>query len=195
MIPYSQYLVLIGAIVLLIGTIFYIKETLKGNTKPNRVSWLIWSIAPMIATIAAISDGITWSVLPVFMSGFCPFLVFVASFINKNSYWKLRKIDYFCGLFSILALIFWGIAKEPNVAIILAIISDGLATIPTLIKFWKYPETETIHAYTAAIFNAFTSFFAINIWNFSAYAFPIYLISINILFVSCFYRNKLTKIQ
>lgn len=101
----TQYLVFVGALVGLVLIVPYIKETIKGNTKPNRVSWLLWSIAPIIGTIAAISNGVGWSLLPVFMAGFVPLLVLIVSFINKNSYWKLEKFDYLCGLFSALALI------------------------------------------------------------------------------------------
>lgn len=193
MIECSQYIVLFGAFILLIGTFSYIKETIEGKVKPNRISWLLWSIAPMIATGAAISTGVTWAALPVFMSGFAPFLVFVASFVNKNSYWKLQATDYLCGFLSIIALIVWGLAKEPNVAILLAIISDGLAAAPTLIKFWRYPKTENVNAYAAGLFSAFTSFFAVKMWNFSSYAFPVYLIVLNICFVFCYYKGKFLK--
>lgn len=187
-------MVLVGASIQLIGAVSYIKAILRGHTKPNRVSWLIWSVAPLIATLAAIYNGVGWAaVLPVFMSGFGPLMVFVVSLVNKNSYWKLEKTDYLCGCFSILALILWGMTKEPNIAIILAIASDGLAAIPTLVKSWKYPETETIEAYVATLISALTSFFAIEVWNFSSYAFPIYLVSINILFSLFLYKTELKK--
>jgi hypothetical protein len=50
----------------------------------------------MIATGAALSDGVRRAVLPVFISGFGPFLIFVSSFVNKKAYWKLEKSDYIC---------------------------------------------------------------------------------------------------
>jgi hypothetical protein len=175
-----QYLVIVGAIIQLAGIASYIKETLKGNTKPNKITWLLWSVAPMIATFAALSAGVRLSVLPVFMSGFGPFLVFLASFVNKKSYWKLEKFDYICGLCSILALILWGITKEPAIAIIFAIASDGFAAVPTIIKSWKYPETETVTPYITGLLNSSTSFAAIKVWDFASIAFPVYLIIINI---------------
>ena len=63
-----QYLVFVGAGVQLLGIAAYVKETLRGKTKPNKVTWLMWSIAPLIATFAALSDGVTLAALPVFMS-------------------------------------------------------------------------------------------------------------------------------
>jgi len=188
-----QYFVLIGAIVQLIGIYSYIKQTLRGNTKPNRVTWLMWSVAPLIATFAALADKVTWAALPVFMAGFAPLLVFFASFINKNSYWKLGNFDYVCGALSLLALIFWAITKEPAIAIFFAIASDGIAAIPTIIKSWKYPETESVSAYATGLFNALTSFTATKTFGFSEIAFPIYLVLVNSSLTFSIYRLKFSK--
>lgn len=195
MIQYLPYLVFIGAIVQLVGIGSYIKETIKGKTKPNRITWLLWSIAPLIATFAALSDGVKLSVLPVFMSGFGPFLVFLFSFVNKKSYWKLEKFDYVCGALSILALVFWGITKNPNIAIIFAILSDAFAAVPTLIKSWHHPETETVSPFLAGLFSSSTSFFAITIWGFSSVAFPLYLVSINCVLIFTILRLKIIPVK
>lgn len=193
-----QYAVIIGAIVQLSGIVFYIKETIKGNTKPNRVSWLMWSIAPLIGTAAALSSSVSWAALPVFISGFGPFLVFLFSFSNKKSYWHLGIFDYFCGFFSLLALIFWLITKDPTMAIVLAIISDGLATIPTLLKSWRHPETESSSSYATGLFNAATAFLAVKYWGFNEIAFPIYLLCADgllVLFISRKFFLKKKNIQ
>ncbi len=186
-----QYLVLVGAIVLLTGSSFYIKETISGRTKPNRMTWFLWSLAPMIGAVAAFSNGVTWAALPVFFAGFIPLLIFIASFVNKQSYWRLGIFDYFCGFFSLLALVLWAITKEPVVAIIFAIISDAFAAIPTVKKAWQHPETETAAPFMAAIFNTSTAFFAIRSWSFSAYAFPFYLICLEILMVIAIVRPRI----
>ncbi|HUO55841.1 MAG TPA: hypothetical protein VMU27_00165 [Candidatus Paceibacterota bacterium] len=190
MTPYLEYLVLLGAAVQLVGIYSYVKDTLRGETKPNRMSWLMWSIAPLIATAAAMSDGVTWAVVPVFISGFCPLLVLIASFVNKNSYWKLESFDYICGILSLLALVLWGITKIADIAILFSIASDGLAALPTLIKSWKYPETESAAPFTAGIFNSLTSFAAIRMWTFSSYGFPVYLVLINTSIALAIYRKK-----
>ena len=52
----------------------------------------------------------------------------------------------------------WAITKQPVAAIALSIISDALASIPTLIKSWRYPETETPIAYITALFSVSVGF-------------------------------------
>lgn len=189
------YLVFLGALVQIAGIYVYIKQTLKGETKPNRVTWLMWSIAPLIGTAAGISDGVGLAILPVFMSGFAPLLVFIVSFKNKKAYWKLEKFDYVCGTLSALALILWGITKEPMIAIIFSISADLFAAFPTFKKSWKQPETESVEAYSTGIFNALTSFFALKTFAFSELAFPIYLVLLNSSLVLTIYRaKKLNKI-
>jgi hypothetical protein len=176
---YLSDLVFLGAAIQLVGILSYIRDTLRGETRPNRMTWLMWSIAPMIGTAAAFSTGVRWSFLPVFMSGFGPMLVFMASFVNRKAYWKLEPLDYLCGIFSLLALVMWGVTKVPEVAIFFAVISDGFAALPTVIKSWKHPESESAGAYIATLVSLTISLPAVQIWNFSSMAFPVYLAFIN----------------
>jgi len=149
------YLVFVAAFATLLATFVYIRSMFKGGAKPNRVSWLMWSIAPFIATAAALSNGVGWAALPVFMSGVSPFMIFSASFVTRKAYWKLVSFDYVCGVLSVLALVLWYLTKDPNVAIVFAIASDGLASIPTLTKAWHHPETESPWPFIVGVFNAF----------------------------------------
>jgi hypothetical protein len=189
-----EYLVFVAAFATLLATFVYVRSMFKGGAKPNRVSWLMWSIAPFIGTAAAVSNGVGWAALPVFMSGFSPFLIFTASFITKKAHWTLTSFDYVCGALSGLALVLWYLTKDPNVAIVLAIASDGLASIPTLTKAWNHPETEVAWPFMVGAFNSSTSFFASAIWTFSAYAFPAYLIVINIMLFFSVYKKKLVSL-
>ena len=188
-----KYIVLLGAFAQLVGISSYIRDTLQGKTKPNRITWSIWALNGFIATFAAYSDGIRWAVIPVFMTGLATFLVFIASFVNPKAYWKLNIFDYVCAIFSLLALVFWAITKEPLVAIIFAIVSDIFATFPTIIKAWKYPQTESVSAYAVGLFNALTTFFALVAFNPSELAFPIYNVTVNAVVIFALHRSKLMK--
>jgi hypothetical protein len=188
-----QILVITGSAAELIASANYIIDTIKGKTQPNRVTWLIWAVAVFTTTAAELSDGVTWSVLPVFMKGFCPLLIFLASFLNKKAYWKLGILDYSCGFLAILALSLWIVTSNPKVAIIFALASDFLAGTPTIIKIWKYPETESKAIYIVGIFSALTAVIAIKSWSFVETTFPIYLVAMNLLFVAIIFRKKFTR--
>ena len=185
-----EFLVFVAAAATLIGASVYIRSMFKGQTKPNRVTWFMWSVAPFTATAAALSNNVGLAVLPVFMSGFSPFLVFAASFFNKKAYWKLSSFDYICGILSGLAIVLWFVTNDPNLAITFAIVSDALAAAPTLTKAWYNPETESIWPFIIGVFSPMTSFFVATTWGFSELAFPIYLVVINILLVFSMYKKK-----
>jgi hypothetical protein len=185
-----EFLVLIAALATLIAAIAYVRSMFKGQTKPNRVTWLMWTIAPFTATFASISSGATWAVVPVFMSGLSPFLIFIASFLNRRAYWKLSLFDYTCGALSVLALVLWYITKNPDVAIIFAIISDAFAATPTLRKAWRNPESEFSWPFFVGVFSPMTSFLVTPTWAFSYLAFPAYLVLINILLVFAVSKRK-----
>ncbi|MEK7601708.1 MAG: hypothetical protein AAB480_04215 [Patescibacteria group bacterium] len=181
---------ILGSVVNLFGTSYYILNTVRGVTKPNRMTWLMWSIAPLIGAAAGFASGVTWAALPVLMAGIMPLTVFIASFVNPNSYWELGVFDYFCGSLSMLALILWYLTQNPAVAIVFAIASDLAAAIPTVIKCWSQPETETASGYTASGFNNLMSFFVITNWNFASIAFPLHLVFINTVLAFPVVRKK-----
>lgn len=177
-----KYLVIFSAAVTLYFTLGYVKATIKGLVLPNKVTWFLWGLAPMIAFFATLSSaGFSFGQLPVFMAGFTPFLVFGASFINKKSFWKVTAFDFSCGIVSVITLLIWYYTKDPNLAIFLAIVSDGLAALPTLIKAWRHPETESITPFAAGIFTTSVGFTAVGTWNFAHLAFPLYLLLLNVL--------------
>jgi hypothetical protein len=176
----AHWLVIISAAISFSGAAVYIRDMIRGKSKPNLVTWGLWAFAPLIATGAALSaNADLWATLRIFISGFSPLLVFLAAFFVRQGYWKLSKFDYICGALSLVALGVWIVADSPIFAILLAAIADIFATIPTIIKAWKHPETETLYTYFVGIFAASIIFPAIPVWNIENAAFQIYLLVAN----------------
>jgi uncharacterized membrane protein HdeD (DUF308 family) len=185
-----EYLVLVAAIGSFLAALVYIRSMFRGQTKPNRVTWFLWCVAPFVATAASVSNGAGWAAVPVFMAGFGPFLIFTASFFSKKAYWRHTSFDYVCGALSGLAIILWYVTSNANLAIVFAIVSDALAAVPTLIKAWHNPETESAWPYIVGTFSPMTSFLVATTWAFSEIGFPSYLIAINILLLFTVARRK-----
>ena len=185
-----SFLIFIGAAANIFGAGTYLRDTIKGTTKPNKVTWLLWTAAPLTAAAAAFAAGGGWSVLPILINGLCSLTIFTASLLNKNAYWRLGPLDYLCGLFSVLALVLWLTTREPAVAVLFAILTDLFAALPTLIKAWKHPETETSTDYAMGAFSAATTFFAITVWNVSTVAFPAYIILIDLTLLIFIVRKR-----
>jgi hypothetical protein len=184
--------VILGVIIQTIGGFGYLIDTIKGRVQPNKVSWLLWSIAPLVAFAAEISQGVGIQALTTFIVGFIPLIIFIASFFNKKAEWKLGKLDMICGVLSFIGIILWFITKEANIAILFAIFADGLAAVPTIVKSYKYPETESDLIFLCGVINAGIGLLAIQIINFEHYAFPLYLLFVNLILVLLI-RFKLGK--
>lgn len=180
----NQNFVLLGVFFNLIGGLSYLIDTIKGKTKPNKVTWFLWTLAPAIAFSAEIKQGVGIQSLLTFMVGFNPLLIFLASFINPKSKWKVKKLDFICGGLSILGLILWYLTKVGNVAIVFSILADGLAGIPTILKSYTNPETENYKVFLGGAISAAITLLTIKNWVLAEYGFPLYILFINTLFVS-----------
>lgn len=190
--PFSHWLVLGSVVISIVGASAYIRDTLAGKTKPNRVSWSMWALAPLIGTGAAMSSGAdAWATARVFLAGFLPLLVFLSSFVNPKSYWKLTRFDISCGLLSLIAFVVWVAADAPRGAILLAAIGDGLASIPTIVKAWRYPETETGVTYITSFVGVVMIVPSIPVWNIENSAFQVYLLLVNALLLLAVYRKRI----
>lgn len=174
----SDKFVILGAALNLLGTSRYILDTLKGKTKPNRVSWFMWSLAPFVAFAAEINKGVGLQSLMTFMSGFCPLLILIASFANRKSVWRISKFDIICGALSLLGLVLWLSTRQGNIAIVFSIFADALAALPTIVKSYKEPESESWLAFFMAAISAGITLLALDHWTFANYGFPIYILSI-----------------
>jgi hypothetical protein len=180
----SDKFVIIGVILNLWGCAVYARNTVRGVTKPNRITWFLWSLAPMIAFLAERNKGVGLVSLMTLSISIGPLMVLIASFMNKKSYWKLQPTDYLCGLLSILGLVLWIIYREANIAIVFSIAADILAALPTLVKSYRFPETESVEAYWPTIINSGIALLVIDSWTVANYGFPIYTFVINVIFVA-----------
>jgi len=188
------YITIFTVLIHTFGGVVYIKDTLTWKTKPNRVSWWIWATAPLIwSAWMYFSQWLTWNILPVFMAGFIPFLIFISSFVNKKSYWELKKLDYICLVLAILGLILWWITNNPLLAIIFSILADFFASLPLIIKSYKFPETETIFPFFTWLIANLSAFLVIKNWLPEEYLFPVYLVLIDIVIILAYYWKKIFK--
>jgi hypothetical protein len=187
-----HWLVILSALISMAGASVYIRDTLAGKTQPNRVTWSLWATAPLIGAAAAVASGAdVWAVVRVFFAGFMPLLVFLASFVNRRSYWRLNRFDLGCGAMSIAALVVWAAADSPQLAILLAAAADGFAAIPTLTKAWRFPETETGAMFIGSFLSSMLVMPSIPVWNIENAAFTIYLALASALMLVAIYRKPL----
>lgn len=171
----NEHFVILGAVFNLLGVAGYVWATLQGRTKPNRITWFLWALAPLIAFAAELDEGVGLRSLMTFMVGFGPAIVFLVSLLDRKAYWKLTAFDILCGLFSLLALILWKVTGTGTIAIILSIAADCLAGTPTFVKAYKRPDTETGTPFLGGAVSAAITLLTLKRWSLAAAGFPVYI--------------------
>lgn len=166
----------VGLVITALGGLVYLIQTIRGKVQPNRVTWFLWGAAPLIAFSAQVDQGVGPQSLLTFILGFGPMLIFLASFLNKKSYWKVNKLDFVFGGFALLGLVLWQITGVGNIAIFFSILADGLAAVPTIIKSYHHPETENAFGYYTAAIGGTITLLTITDWNFQTFGFPLYVV-------------------
>lgn len=174
-----EWFVFVAAACSVAGAWSYGRDTLAGRTQPNRVSWALWGLAPMIAFAGQLSEGVGLPALTTFMIGACPLVIFALSFANPAAYWAIGRRDLVCLGISLAALAGWALTRDGLVAIGLALIADFSAGLPTIVKAWRRPDTETPFAFGATALAAAITLASLQVWNFEAVAFPLLILCVS----------------
>ncbi|MES3031653.1 MAG: hypothetical protein V4699_00210 [Patescibacteria group bacterium] len=188
-----ENIIFVAVLLNLVGQLWYIRGIIKGHAKPNLVSWFMWMLAPFIGVFFQLKAGVGLSVLPIFMAGFGSLTVIFVALFTKNAIWKINSFDLLCGAISLMALILYILTHNLELSIIFAILSDALAFIPTYIKSWKYPESESVAGYSWCIPANIIGLLVIKDWSFAIYSFGVYFVVANIVEILILYRKKFFK--
>lgn len=170
---------LVGAIIGSLGGIYYLVETLAGRAQPNRITWLLWGIFPMVIFVAQRAQGVAGVSWASFVAGLTPLLVVAASFFNRNAYWKTEPRDYGLMAAALLGLLLWALTDKPNLALLCSLLADGLASLPTLLKSYRHPRSESWRAYAVSAVGFGISLLSVQTHNLENTAFVAYLFLLN----------------
>lgn len=177
--------VLLGAALTLIGSSGYAVATVRGRTRPNRVTWFLWALAPLIGFTAQVDDGVGWPAVLTLSIGVGPAIIFTSTFVNRRSYWRITRFDLLCGAASVVALVVWLAVPDPEPAVVAAVLADLLAGIPTIRKAWTHPETEIATTFALGLANGTITLLTLDRWDLASWAFPAYLVALMATLLVC----------
>jgi hypothetical protein len=155
-----------------VGAWGYIRDTLRGITSPNRVTWGLWTVEGILAFVIEVQDHVGLPALMTLTFGLVPLVVIVASFRHSHLAWKIGKFDIFCGVVSVLGLVFWLAVGQATVALISFVGADQVAALPTLRKSWIAPSTETARTFFLGSVNCAITLMALQHFTTAGALFP-----------------------
>ncbi|OGD60782.1 hypothetical protein A3I57_03830 [Candidatus Beckwithbacteria bacterium RIFCSPLOWO2_02_FULL_47_23] len=171
---------LFAVLLSIVGYIPYLRDTVKGKTKPHVYSWFIWTLLTGIVYGLQVGSGAgvgSWVTLAVTIIGFVVFL-----FGMYNGEKDITATDSVFFILSLVALFLWLIAKQPILSVILVSLIDMLGFAPTIRKSWNKPYSETLFTYELGAFRHGLSFFALQNYNIVTWLYPITWALANALF-------------
>jgi catechol 2,3-dioxygenase-like lactoylglutathione lyase family enzyme len=165
----------ISAFLGIIAVIPYIRGIIRGNTRPERLSWLIWVLLDVILVFSQLAKGGSYSVLMTVGFLVADLAIFLLSL--KYGYRnKLLKRDYIALAGVGLGLLLWYVSKEAAIAIFAAIIIDAMGGVLTIIKSYESPKTENLTKWVLTALSALLACFAVGSFNIYLLAFPVFIL-------------------
>lgn len=150
----------------------YIRSILRGQTRPNRASWIIWAFAEIITTATYAASGADATVW--IAAGYSVGTITVASLSLRYGEGGASPIDIMCLMGATIALIPWLALDQAELALYMIIFVDILAVFPTLKKAIADPDSEDKTYWSLSFLAAIINLFAIDRWAPEIAAFPIY---------------------
>jgi hypothetical protein len=161
------------------GAVRYIKDIYQAQTRPNLVTWLLWSLAPLIAFGAQMQADVGAAAALTLMVGLCPLAVFIAG-LRKGDF-RPTRFDLVCGASSLAALILWQLTGNGALAVTLSIVADSLAATPTLVKAYRDPGSESPFLFLLFAMSAAITLLTIERWTLQTSGFSIYIFTLYVI--------------
>lgn len=172
---------ILAAAIMLVGAAWYCVDIWRGQVRPNLVTWVLWALAPAIALAAQLAVGVGLESLLTLAIAVGPILVVATALTRRQAHWKVGRFDLVCGTVSVVALILWRLTGDGAVAITFALLADLLAATPTVVKSYRYPQTESSSVFWLGVIGSVITLLTIREWSYSSAAVSVYVLIINLI--------------
>lgn len=188
----KDFILILSIIIEVSAYLVFIRAILKREARPHRTTRFVLLILANLAAFSLLAQG---SYIPLWIAGiyaFFAWIIFILSFKYGMGGWS--KADILCLIIAIIGIVLWRITEDPFLALCASIFADFIGMVPTLLKSYHKPETETWHFYFLAGLGALLNLFAIKTFVLQQYIFPLYIVLINIVTISLLLRKRLPKL-
>src|SRR5687768_3859240 len=148
MIDLAPMLGVLAALVGIADTIPYIRDTLRGSTRPHRGTWLIWSSLAVVVCLSQRSDGASWSLLMAATQAVLTTLIFLLAIrLGEGGVSAAERVMIAIAAGGVLA---WIVADQPIVATACVVAADLLGAAMMAPKAYRDPHSETLSTFALA---------------------------------------------
>ena len=173
---HAAWFAICSSLIVLAGAPFYLRDILRGHTRPERTTWLIWSVQAMIAFFSQLKLGARWSLLFFGLGAIGNLVVYGLSLRHGYGGWK--RADKIALVVATLGVIIAWATHDAMAALWGVIIADFAGAVLTIQKAYKIPKSETTITWLLAGLAAVLTALSVGRFSFDLLIYPIYLASI-----------------
>lgn len=173
---------LVLASVITIGSVLpYLRDILKGTTKPNLVSWFTWTLLTGIATAAEISAH--EYVAAIFTGSAAIATALVVLLGLRNGFVKYTSFDVTCQMAAVVGIVLWHGFSSPAIGVMASVTIDFIGALPTLRHAWLKPYEETWSAFSLGAIGGVFGVAALSTYNWISLPYAVYIVAVNAVIV------------
>ncbi len=165
----TKILAVLSGLVCLAGFVPYLRAILKGDAKPAKASWVIWTSLDTITFAGMWIEGTLNGQMMAVIFGAWTTVVFALKY-GKAGWTKLDKL---CLFGATLGIVLWKAFDDPVFGIVISQIVIFFGSIPTFVSAWQYPSRENKLAWTLFWISCVLTIAAIPAWTLADAAQPI----------------------
>lgn len=179
---------ILAGLLAVVSLVPYIIEIFRGDVKPHRVTWGIWTILTSIVLVNQIANNGGFSILFNVATASCVTIIFILSMFKGVG--GADTLDRFVLSFSGLLFLGWVISGNTTVTTFIAVMIDVLACVPTFVKAYQEPKTEIYSTWIIGAAGGIFSVLALESFAWVTAIFPLYISVANMLIVLAKYVGE-----
>jgi hypothetical protein len=175
-----ELVVVLGISAGLIGvadTIPYVRDTLRGSTRPHRGTWLIWGVLAVVVCFSQYADGASWSLIMAAVQALLTTVIFVLSIRRGEG--GVTPVELLMIAIASAGVVGWIVADEPLVATACVVAADLLGAAMMVPKTYRDPESETLVTFAFASLGGALAAGSVGALDLSLLLYPAYYCVIN----------------
>jgi hypothetical protein len=158
-------------------TIPYVRDIVRGKTRPHRGAWLIWSALAVVAYSSQRADGASWSLVMTAVQVVLTTLVFVLAIPRGEGGVTTR--DAIMIAMAAGGVVGWVVADEPLLATAAVVAADLIAAAMMTPKVYRDPGSETLATYALASLAGGLAVGAVGAPDVALLLYPVYFCFVN----------------
>jgi len=171
-----------AAVLMIISAYPYIRDILRGKTKPNIVSWITWTLLSGIATAAAITAG--EYAAASFTAAVAVETILIVILGVRRGYVKYGSFEIICQVGAVIGIILWQVFDSPAVGVVATVVVDLIGALPTVVHSWRKPGEETASTYVLAAIAGCFAVAALPDYNWVSLPYTLYILVIDVVFAA-----------